>query len=82
MNSSCDVTKLIKRSYFKYYDVLERENMFTLGQNTAKSSNYIEKCFKQKLSKIKFFMQNSLDANSYLPPGLELQGTKDSPFLK
>ncbi len=40
--------------------------MFTLGQNTPKSSNYIKKCFKQKLSKIKFFTKNSCDANLYL----------------
>ncbi len=37
------------------------------GQNTAKIFNYIEKCFKQKLSKIKFYTKNSLDVNLYLP---------------
>ncbi len=67
MNSDPVVTRLIKRLYFKYYSVLEWESTFTLGQNTAKSSNYIEKCFTQKLSKIKFSPKNSIDANLYLP---------------
>ncbi len=40
--------------------------MFNFGQNIAKSSNYIEKCFKQKLSKIKFSTKNTLEANLYL----------------
>ncbi len=34
--------------------------------NAAKSTSYIEKCFKQKLSEIKFPTKNSLDAYLYL----------------
>ncbi len=35
--------------------------------NTAKSTNYIEKCFNQKLFKIKFPTKNTADAYLYLP---------------
>ncbi len=35
--------------------------------NTAKSTNYIGKWFKQNLSEIKFSRENSLDAYLYLP---------------
>ncbi len=50
-----------------YYNVLEWEYTFTSGQNTAKSSNYIEKCFKRWLSKIKFSTKNLMDASLYFP---------------
>ncbi len=36
------------------YNALEWEGLFTLWLNAAKSINYIEKCFKQKLHRIKF----------------------------
>ncbi len=39
---------------FKYYNVLKQENRFILGLDTAKITDYIEKCFKQQLLKIKF----------------------------
>ncbi len=35
--------------------------------DAAKSTNYIEKCFKRKLSKIKFPIKNLVDAYPYLP---------------
>ncbi len=46
MNSGCDVTRLIKRLYFKYYNVLEWESMFTLELGAAKNMHYIKKSFK------------------------------------
>ncbi len=46
---------------------LEWESMFTLWRNTAKSTNYIEKCFKQKLSKIIFPTKISWSAYVCLP---------------
>ncbi len=49
------------------YNALEWENMFPLGRNAAKSTDYIEKCFKQKLRRTKFPAINSVDAYLYLP---------------
>ncbi len=46
---------------------------FTLRLNAAKSIDYIEKCFKQKLSKIKFSTKNSV---------VEIGGSKRLPFFK
>ncbi len=40
---------------------------FTLRLNAAKSTDYIEKCFKQKLSKIKFSTKYSEDSYLSLP---------------
>ncbi len=40
---------------------------FTLERNTAKNIAYIEKCFKQKLHRIKFTAKNSVGAYLYLP---------------
>ncbi len=53
-------------SFLKYYNGQEWESRFTLALNTAKNIDYIEKCFKQKLNKIKFPAKNSLDAYLYL----------------
>ncbi len=39
----------------------------TLGLNAAKIIDYIEKCFKRKLRRIKFPTKNSVDADLYLP---------------
>ncbi len=61
--------------------MLEWESMFTMGQNTAKSSNYIEKCFKQKLSKIKLSTKNSTRANVYLPQEESYRAPKVRNFL-
>ncbi len=41
--------------------------MFILGLNAAKSTDYIEKCFNQKLSKVIFATKTSLSAYVYLP---------------
>ncbi len=46
---------------------LEWGSMFTLGQNTANSTDYIKKCFNQKLSKIIFPTEISQSAYVYLP---------------
>ncbi len=37
---------------------VEWENRFTLGLNTAKNTDYIERWFKRKLRKIKFPTKN------------------------
>ncbi len=39
----------------------------TLGLNVLKIIDYIEKCFKQKLRRIKFPAKNSVEADLYLP---------------
>ncbi len=39
---------------------------FILKSNTAKNIDYIDKCFKQKLHKIKFDTKNSTDTYLYL----------------
>ncbi len=46
----------------KHYNTLGWESRFTLGLNTTKNVDYIEKCFKQKLHRNKFPMKNSVDA--------------------
>ncbi len=38
----------------------------TLGLNAAKNIDYIEKCFKQKLRRIKFPIRDSEDVCFYL----------------
>ncbi len=43
---------------------------FTLGLNTAKITDYIEKFLKQKLRKIKFPEKNLLDAYPLPMPGV------------
>ncbi len=40
---------------------------FTLRLNTAKNTDYIEKCFKQKLCRIKFPKKKLEAAYLYLP---------------
>ncbi len=44
--------------FLKYYNGRKWECRFTLTLNTAKNIDYIEKCFKQKLSIIKFIAKN------------------------
>ncbi len=41
---------------------------FTLELNGAKNINYIEKCFKQMLHKIKFATKKFWDVYLYPPP--------------
>ncbi len=64
--------------FFKYYNVLEWENRFTLGLNAAKNTATIKIAFKQKLFRIKFSTKNSEDA--YLC--LLLERARDNPFSK
>ncbi len=40
---------------------------FILGLNVAKNISYIEKCYKQKLHRIKYPTKNSVDVCLYLP---------------
>ncbi len=40
---------------------------FSLVLNTAKSTDYIEECFKQKLFRIKFATKTSMGVFVYLP---------------
>ncbi len=53
--------------FLKYYNAQEWECIFTLGLNTAKDTDYIEKQFKQKLYRIKFPTENPVEAYLYLP---------------
>ncbi len=55
---------------------------FALGLNTAKNTAYIEKCFKQRLHRIKFPTKKVGVHISLSPPGVELEGSKELPFLK
>ncbi len=41
---------------------------FTSGLNAAKNTEYIEKCFEQKLFRIKFPTKKSVGAYVYLHP--------------
>ncbi len=52
--------------FLKYYNVPKWENKFTLGLKTARNTNYIKNCFKQKLLRLKFPTKNSVDAYLYL----------------
>ncbi len=59
-----------------------RLNVFaTLGLNVAKIIDYIEKCFKQKLYKIKFPIKNSVGACFYLPKKWSWGAAKICHFL-
>ncbi len=51
----------------KYYNALEWASKFTLRLNAANNTNYIKKCFKQKLFRVKFPTKNSVDACVCLP---------------
>ncbi len=48
----------------KYYNALMRK--FILGLNIAKNTDYIEKGFKQKLFRIKFYTKKSMDTYVYI----------------
>ncbi len=54
-------------TFLKYYNALKWKK-FTLEQNAAKNIDYIEKCFKQKLYRLKFATKSSMDAYLYLSP--------------
>ncbi len=63
-----------------YYNVLKWENRFTLGLDTAKITNVIEKYFKRKLLRIKFPTKNSAGAHVYLSQKLSLGVQRLSSF--
>ncbi len=49
----------------------------------AKSTDYMEKCYKQKLHRIEFSTKNLVDGYlSICIPGEELENSRDLPFLK
>ncbi len=50
---------------------------FTLGLQTAKNTDYIKKCFKQNLGRIKFPKKYSVDAYLVSTPGVKPGGFKD-----
>ncbi len=52
--------------FLRYYDGHKWESRFTLALNAAKNIDYTEKCFKQKLSTIKFAANNSVYTYLYL----------------
>ncbi len=52
---------------FLRYNAQEWEYILTLGLNTAKDIDYIEKWFKQKLHRIKFPKENPVEAYLYVP---------------
>ncbi len=56
----------IKICHF-WSNALEWESRFTLGLDAAKGIDYIEKCFEQNLSKIKFPTKNSATPMSISP---------------
>ncbi len=58
------------------------ESGFTLGLNTAKCTDYIEKCFKQNLRRSKFSIKNLVEAYLGLPEEWSYGTPKIVPFLK
>ncbi len=69
-------------SFLKYYNAQEWENRIILGMNTTKNIDYIEKCFKQKLSIIKCFCKKISGRVSLSLPGVELGVSKNLLFFK
>ncbi len=53
---------------------------FILGLNAAKNTDYIEKCFEQKLRRIKVPKKNSVDEYLYVPQELSYGAPKISCF--
>ncbi len=58
--------------FLKYYDVLKYENRFVLGLNAVKNSDYVTKCFKQKLFRVKFPTKKRWRRISLSSAGVEL----------
>ncbi len=81
MNSGPVVTRLIKCSYFKYYNVLWRESKFTLGLNAAKNTYCIKTSFKWKLCGTQFCTKKATSAYVCLPHK-QNQGLQRSVDLK
>ncbi len=59
-----------------YYNVLKRESKFILVLNAAKNTDYMEKCFKQKLHRIEFLTKKLSGRISLSIPGAELGDSK------
>ncbi len=58
-------------------NALEWESKFTLELNTANNTNYIKKCFKQKLFRIKLLKTKKITSPiSLSPPEIELRDPK------
>ncbi len=53
--------------FLKYFYALEWESRFTLERNATKNTSDINKCFKQKVFRIKFPTKNKVNAYLYLP---------------
>ncbi len=53
--------------FFKYINALKWESRLTLELNAEKNTDCIEKCFKQKLYKIRIPAKNSVGAFLYFP---------------
>ncbi len=61
---------------------MEKQVHFKAG-NVSKSTNYIEKYFNQKSSKVKFPKKTLLGGSiCQSPPAVELGASNDLPFLK
>ncbi len=56
------VKELERLILLKYYNVQKQQIRFTLRQNTAKNTDYMEKVFKLKLFRIKFPTKKSVGA--------------------
>ncbi len=52
---------------FVNFEIVHWNSMFTLELNAVVSTDYIEKCFHQKISKIEFPTKTLLSAYVYLP---------------
>ncbi len=65
---SADIAKLHnKRQKQMLGHTLKRKSGFTLRLNVAKSTEYIEKCLKQKFRRSKFLTKKSAEAYLYPP---------------
>ncbi len=66
VNVTSRITKC-RSNHRRDHNILEWESKFTLGLNAATNTDYIKKCFQQKLFRIKFPRKNLVDAYLYLP---------------
>ncbi len=64
----------VPKIYFSEILLFTETRKFNIGLNTAKITDYIEKCFKEKLDRITFLTKKLVDAYLYLRSGTrELQ---------
>ncbi len=61
----------------KFYNVQKWGIRFTLSLNAAKNTDYMKKCFKQKLSRIKFSKKKTLRSHFSIS---SWSGLRDDPF--